>query len=308
MSPLQEPHKTSPAAPALVFAGALIAVFAWLLPVSLKSVSKGLLRSAGAGTPSVAAFGRDLVDSEKIGPALFLLDVSKAVGRSAGARPRAGACRSLGPPALARRVGRVGPVARPALQPAPADGPHSEHAGDDLPHPGEGARRRPRLPLQLRLARGPGRPEDPRRRLDRALRARQPRGRPAARRAHPPDRPPLPGRAPLADAAARGARARRDGGPAQRARRPRGLLPGPPLARPPPRLDAAVRAPAQHRERPDGRRIRAPQPGGARPASLHLLGRDALGLGGPRRVLPDPLRQGRAPRTFASPSPTGRAP
>jgi hypothetical protein len=62
-----------------VFAGALVAVFAWLLPVSLKSVSKGLLRSAGLGTPSVAAFGRDLVDSEKIGPAVFLLDVSKAV-------------------------------------------------------------------------------------------------------------------------------------------------------------------------------------------------------------------------------------
>jgi len=62
-----------------VFAGALVAVFAWLLPVSLKSVSKGLLRSAGLGTPSVAAYGRDLVDSEKIGPAVFLLDVAKAV-------------------------------------------------------------------------------------------------------------------------------------------------------------------------------------------------------------------------------------
>ena len=80
MSLPQEALKTPPAAPALVFAGAVIAVVAWLLPVSLKSVSKGLLRSAGAGTPSVAAFGRDLVDSEKIGPAKFLLDVSRAVG------------------------------------------------------------------------------------------------------------------------------------------------------------------------------------------------------------------------------------
>ena len=80
MSSSHEARKTPPAAPALVFAGAVVAVFAWLLPVSLKSVSKGLLRSAGDGTPSVAAFGRDLVDSEKIGPARFLLDVSKAVG------------------------------------------------------------------------------------------------------------------------------------------------------------------------------------------------------------------------------------
>ncbi len=75
-----EALKTPPAAPALVFAGAVVAVVAWLLPVSLKSVSKGLLRSAGDGTPSVAAFGRDLVDSEKIGPARFMLDVSMAVG------------------------------------------------------------------------------------------------------------------------------------------------------------------------------------------------------------------------------------
>jgi hypothetical protein len=79
MSLPQEARKTPPAAPALVFAGAIVAVIAWLLPVSLKSVSKGLLRSAGDGTPSVAAYGRDLVDSEKIGPAMFLLAVSKAV-------------------------------------------------------------------------------------------------------------------------------------------------------------------------------------------------------------------------------------
>jgi hypothetical protein len=79
MSQTPEAHRTSAAAPALVLAGAIVAVLAWLLPVSLKSVSKGLLRSAGAGTPSVAAFGRDLVDSEKIGPALFFLQAAKAV-------------------------------------------------------------------------------------------------------------------------------------------------------------------------------------------------------------------------------------
>ncbi len=79
MSSSPEPHKTPVSAPVFVAIGLLVGVMAWLLPVSLKSVSKGLLRSAGAGTPSVAEFGRDLVDSEKIGPATFLLTVAKAV-------------------------------------------------------------------------------------------------------------------------------------------------------------------------------------------------------------------------------------
>jgi hypothetical protein len=70
----------------------LVTALAWLLPVSLKSVSKALLRSAGEGTPSVAAFGRDLVDSEKIGPAALFLDVARSIDD-----PRA--------PALARSLG-----------------------------------------------------------------------------------------------------------------------------------------------------------------------------------------------------------
>jgi hypothetical protein len=73
-------NKASAAAPALVFTGVVVAVLAWLLPVSLKSVSKGLLRSAGDGTASVAAYGRDLVDSEKIGPARYFLSVAKSIG------------------------------------------------------------------------------------------------------------------------------------------------------------------------------------------------------------------------------------
>ena len=86
MIPSQDPRHTPASAPALVFVGAVVAVLAWLLPVSLKSVSKGLLRSAGAGTPAGAAGGRDLVDSEKIGPARFLLETAKAVDdpRAAG--------------------------------------------------------------------------------------------------------------------------------------------------------------------------------------------------------------------------------
>jgi hypothetical protein len=79
MTSPHEAHRTSPAAPALVLAGIIVAVLAWLLPVSLKSVSKGLLRSAGDGTPSVAAYGRDLVDSEKIGPARLFLAAAKVV-------------------------------------------------------------------------------------------------------------------------------------------------------------------------------------------------------------------------------------
>jgi hypothetical protein len=101
MSRSEEAHKTSAAAPALVFVGAVIAVLAWLLPVSLKSVSRGLLRSAGAGTPSVAAFGRDLVDSEKIGPAIFFLQAAKGVDDPrAPALERALADASMKQPAL----------------------------------------------------------------------------------------------------------------------------------------------------------------------------------------------------------------
>ena len=72
--------KTPPAAPALILAGLAIAVLAWLLPVSLKSISPGLLKAAGQGTPSLASYGRDLVDTEKIGPASFLLSASRLVG------------------------------------------------------------------------------------------------------------------------------------------------------------------------------------------------------------------------------------
>jgi hypothetical protein len=85
MSQFQQMHRASPAAPTLVFAGAVVAVMAWLLPVSLKSVSRALLRSAGEGTPSLSAFGRDLVDSEKLGPALIFLEASKTLGDAGAA-------------------------------------------------------------------------------------------------------------------------------------------------------------------------------------------------------------------------------
>ncbi|MES1167494.1 MAG: hypothetical protein ABUL68_05765, partial [Pseudomonadota bacterium] len=61
-------------------AGLVLVVAAWLLPVNLKSISPALLRVAGEGTPSVAAFGRDLTDYEKLGPAALVLSTARSVG------------------------------------------------------------------------------------------------------------------------------------------------------------------------------------------------------------------------------------
>lgn len=57
----------------MMAAGLLIAVVAWMLPVNLKSLSPELLRAAGAGTPTLGAYGRDLVDAERIGAAALVL-------------------------------------------------------------------------------------------------------------------------------------------------------------------------------------------------------------------------------------------
>lgn len=65
---------------AWVGAGLLLVVAAWSLPVNLKSVSPALLRAAGGGTPSVGAFGRDLVDFEKLGPASLVLATARWLG------------------------------------------------------------------------------------------------------------------------------------------------------------------------------------------------------------------------------------
>ncbi len=66
-------------APVLVAAGVLLALAAWSLPVNLKSISPALLREAGAGTPTLAQFGQQLVESEKIGPAALTLAAARAV-------------------------------------------------------------------------------------------------------------------------------------------------------------------------------------------------------------------------------------
>lgn len=66
-------------APLLVLVGLAVAAVAWTLPVNLKSVSPALLREAGAETPSLAVFGRQLVQSEKIGPAALVLDAARTL-------------------------------------------------------------------------------------------------------------------------------------------------------------------------------------------------------------------------------------
>ncbi|HEY4302268.1 MAG TPA: hypothetical protein VGM73_15455 [Candidatus Didemnitutus sp.] len=63
----------------LVLAIALLIV-AWLLPVNIKSLNQALLREAGRDTPSVTAFGRELLDLDKPGPAELAAEAAHAVG------------------------------------------------------------------------------------------------------------------------------------------------------------------------------------------------------------------------------------
>lgn len=74
------PQKALPTAftaPVLAAIGLAIGVAAWLLPVNIKSVGPALLRAAGAGTPTLGAYGLDLVEVEKIGPAALVLAAAK---------------------------------------------------------------------------------------------------------------------------------------------------------------------------------------------------------------------------------------
>lgn len=50
-------------------AGMALLVAAWLLPVNMKSLTPAMLQAAGRNTPSVAEFGRQKVDAEKLGAA-----------------------------------------------------------------------------------------------------------------------------------------------------------------------------------------------------------------------------------------------
>jgi hypothetical protein len=63
-----------------VLGGVLVGLAAWLLPASLRSVSPSLLRAAGNYTPSVAGFGEQLVEQEKLGAAALVLQAARNLG------------------------------------------------------------------------------------------------------------------------------------------------------------------------------------------------------------------------------------
>lgn len=60
-------------------AGILLLVGAWMVPVNLKSVTPAVLKEAGRETPSVAVFGKQLLESEKLGPAQLVLTAAGLV-------------------------------------------------------------------------------------------------------------------------------------------------------------------------------------------------------------------------------------
>jgi len=53
---------------------------AWVLPVNVKSLNTALLREAGHDTPSMAGFGRELLELDKPGPAALVLEASRKAG------------------------------------------------------------------------------------------------------------------------------------------------------------------------------------------------------------------------------------
>ena len=71
--------RNMPMAALWVTLGLVLLAGAWLIPVNLKSVTPPLLREAGRATPSVAAFGEQLIDAEKLGPAQLVLAAARIV-------------------------------------------------------------------------------------------------------------------------------------------------------------------------------------------------------------------------------------
>jgi len=60
--------------------GVGLLALAWLLPVNVKSLNPALLREAGRDTPSVAGYGRELLELDKPGPAALVLETARKVG------------------------------------------------------------------------------------------------------------------------------------------------------------------------------------------------------------------------------------
>jgi hypothetical protein len=79
MSVSGSPRKNMPMAALWLTIGVAMLVGAWLIPVNLKSVTPALMREAGRSSPSVAAFGQQLLDSEKLGSAQLVLSAARLV-------------------------------------------------------------------------------------------------------------------------------------------------------------------------------------------------------------------------------------
>ena len=74
MSEFGRNGKNIPLAVAWLTVGVFVLVGAWLIPVNLKSLTPAVLERAGRDTPSVARFGKQILDSEKLGPAELILE------------------------------------------------------------------------------------------------------------------------------------------------------------------------------------------------------------------------------------------
>lgn len=79
MNPATPKNRNPMVAYAIMAAGIGVALLAWMLPVNLKSFSPALLHAAGQGTPAVAELGRQMVATEKIGPAQLVLAAAQTV-------------------------------------------------------------------------------------------------------------------------------------------------------------------------------------------------------------------------------------
>src|SRR5450432_4080027 len=83
-------RKNLPFAVAWLCVGLSVICGAWLVPVHLKAISAAVLGRAGQGTPSVARFGEQLLDSEKLGPAQLVLQAAQQVSDPETARVEQG--------------------------------------------------------------------------------------------------------------------------------------------------------------------------------------------------------------------------
>jgi len=79
MTELGRNGKNLPLAVVWLSAGIILLVGAWLIPVNLKSLTPAVLARAGHDTPSVARFGKQILDSEKLGSADLILNAARLV-------------------------------------------------------------------------------------------------------------------------------------------------------------------------------------------------------------------------------------